>query len=605
MPENEKISNVLKNIPLDPGVYIMKDDAGNVIYIGKAASLKKRVSSYFQKRETDPKTAVLKKNIADLEYIVTDSEIEALILESTLIKKHKPKFNVRLKDDKRYPYIAVTLNEKYPRVIYTRKIFGNQNRYYGPYTDAKAAKNSVALINNIFKLKTCRRDLPLKKGERPCLNHQIKKCMGACTGEISENEYRGYISNVLSFLDGNIDPMIENLQKSMNEASSNMDYEKAARVRDIIFDIQKISESQKVSVPSGFDKDYAAVAITGNEAVVVLFEFRKGVLMGRKISIFQNAEYSTPGEIIRSFIIEHYDKGEIPQQIIVQHKIDEADVLEQYLTEKSSRKTVIATPHSSDDSGIINMIIRNIDVISAERNASRILKDSEEAAESLRVALGMKYPPETIACFDISNFHGKESVASMVFFRDGSPEKGSYRRFKIRGYDSPNDPGMIHEAVSRRLQSILNDSLDMPDLIVIDGGTTQLSRAMEAASAIGADVKIISLAKKFEEIYTSKDTEPLRLDRRSPALRLLQSIRDEAHRFAITYHRKLRDLNTVKSELDSIPEIGEKTKILLLNSFKSIERIKNALPEEIETVAGIGKKTASAIFSYFHDKKSS
>ncbi len=599
MTNDNKIKDILSRLPLEPGVYIMRDSAKKIIYIGKANSLKKRVSSYFIKKDHDPKTSILVKNIYDIEYIVTGSEIEALLLENNLIKKHKPKFNVRLKDDKRYPYIAVTMKEDYPRVVYTRKINRGTDRYFGPFTDAKAAKNTAAMINTLFKLKTCRRPLPLKDNERPCINYQIKKCSGVCRGTISKDEYRSLINDAVSFLEGDMDPVIDNLNKRMKDYSARLDYENAASIRDILYDIQKISQTQRVDIQSVSDQDCIACGIFGGEALVVLFEFRQGILTGRKISVFDNAEYTSHEDVIRSFIIEYYEDKDIPSRIVTETQIHDSILIAQHLSEKSGKKITLLIARSDEDRGIINMIRKNIDILAVERKNADAANPAIALA-GLKEALSLDTEPEVMVCFDISNTQGNESVASMVQFRLGRPDKNGYRRFKIRGYEGANDPGMIHEAVSRRIQYLVNENLELPDLIVIDGGPTQLSRAIEAAANFNVDVKIVSLAKRFEEIYTSPTEAPVRLPEGSPPLKLMQNIRDEAHRFAITYHRKLRGKKFAASELDNIPDIGEKTRKSLLKHFKSIDNIANADIYELTGVEGVGEKTAEKIYSYFN-----
>lgn len=599
MTDPDRLKKTIAGLPAEPGVYIMKDDAGSIIYIGKASSLKKRVSSYFQKRDHDIKTRVLVTIVRDIEFIVTDSEVEALILESSLIRKHRPKFNIQKKDDKRYPYIAVTLGEEYPRVIFTRAIRRNGTRYFGPYTDANAARGTVALINSVFKLKLCGRELPLRKNERPCMNYQINKCSGVCRGDITAAEYREIVENAVKFLEGNVAPVLKNLQDMMKEYSSKQNYEKASEMRDMIFDIQKISETQKVHVPIGADQDYIAVTKQGNEGIVILFEFRNGVLLGRKISIFDNAEYAGPEEIISSFIIGYYAETEAPQRIIAERPPADRALLQKLLTDRSKRKVAIVMPETAGDQGIIRLIRKNIDIILSERAAERESRNTLAGLEELQAALELESLPRAMECFDISNLQGTDAVASMVSFRDGRPDKSGYRRYKIRGYDAADDPGMIHEVVSRRIQYLVNEEFPLPDLMIIDGGPTQLSRALEAADNFSAGTRIISLAKRFEEIYTGPGQEPLRLPLNSPALRLLQNIRDEAHRFAITYHRSLRDKKTTRSVLDEAG-ISSKVKKLLLERFTSIDGIREATVEELTGVPGIGGKTAEKIYRFFH-----
>ncbi len=599
MPESDAISNILAGLPEEAGVYLMKDEDGTIVYIGKAASLKKRVSSYFQKRDLDIKTRVLVKVVRDIEIIITDSEMEALILESSLIKKHKPKFNIQKKDDKRYPYIAVTLDEEYPRVMFTRSIKEDGKRYFGPYTDAKAARNTVSLINSIFKLRICSRELPLKINERPCMNYQIHRCSGVCTGLITREEYLDRVDNAMRFLEGAIEPVLKNLQNIMKAYAENQQYEKASEIRDMIFDIQKISETQKVYVPIGKDQDYLGLSKFNNEGILILFEFRAGVLLGRKISIYDNAEYALPGEIIASFILGHYETAEIPPRIIAEELPADKPILQKLLSDKSKRKVTITAPDAPEDKGIIRLIRKNIDMIAAERYARKKTRDTLIGLEEIQKLLGIEDLPNRMECFDISNLQGSDAVASMVTFRDGHPDKSGYRRYKIRGYDSADDPGMIHEAVSRRIQHLYNEGIELPDLMIIDGGPTQLARAIEAARNFTGELLIISIAKRFEEIYYDPGKEPLRLPESSPALHIVQNIRDEAHRFAITYHRKLRDRKTTKSILDEA-SIGKETKSILLNHFKSIDKLKEASLEDLKHVRGIGDKTALKIFNLFH-----
>jgi excinuclease ABC subunit C len=596
----DRIKDILSRLPDEPGVYLMLGRDSNIIYIGKANSLKKRVSSYFANKSHDPKTSILVKNINDIEYIVTETEIEALLLESNLIKKHRPKFNVRLKDDKRYPYIAVTLNEDYPRIIYTRNINRNTDKYFGPYTDARAAKNSAAMINNLFKLKTCSRPLPLKAGERPCINYQIKKCSGACNGLISRDEYRALIDDAVNFLEGNIDPVITSLNRRMKEYSENMDFEKAASVRDIIYDIQKISQMQNVDIPTITDQDCIAAGIFGGEGIVVLFEFRHGILTGRKINIFDNAEYTTAEDVTRIFVLVYYGSREVPSRIITEYSMPDAKLIADHLSMKSGKKVTLVKAASPEDRGILNMIHKNIDIISADRKSAEENNPAAALLE-LKEVLLLDDEPLLIECFDISNFQGTDSVASMVRFSIGRPVKTGYRRYKIRGYETANDPGMIHEAVSRRLQYIANETMESPDLILIDGGPTQLARALDAAGNFKPDMKIISIAKRFEEIYTSPATPPLRLAENSPGLKLLQRIRDEAHRFAVTYHRKLRDKKITSSLLDTIPDIGEKTRKLLIKHFGSVESVAEAELDDLMSVEGIGEKTSLKIYNFFRE----
>lgn len=601
MSDAAALKKSVARFPEEPGVYLMKDASGAIIYIGKAASLKKRVSSYFRTSGLDIKTRVLVRIISEIEYIITDSEIEALILESGLIRKHRPKFNIQKKDDKRYPYIAVTLDEEYPRVIFTRTVRRNGTRYFGPYTDAQAARNTVSLINSIFKLKLCTRELPLKKNERPCMNAQINKCGGICTGAITRDEYLKIIDSAVSFLEGRIEPVVRDLQTMMKRLANERKYERAAELRDMIFDIQKLSETQKVHAAVGTDQDFIAAAKHGNEAIIILFEFRGGVLLGRKIAVYDNAEYASHEEIIATFLTGFYENAEIPRRIIVERRIGDRAMLERYLTDRSKHRVAITEPQTAEDRGIIRLIHKNIDVIAAERYADRESRNTLLGLEELQRILGLDGLPRTMECFDISNLQGTDAVASMVRFHDGRPERSGYRRYKIRGYTSSDDPGMIHEAVARRIQYLANEGLSFPDLVVIDGGRTQLARAVEAAANFTSSIRIISLAKRFEEIYRAPGDPPLRLPDSSPALRILKEIRDEAHRFAISYHRTLRGKKTTRSLLDDIG-ISARARKELLARFKSVDGIRNASRDELTAVTGIGAKTAQKILEFFQKK---
>ena len=603
----QKLKDKAAKAPNQPGVYLMKDSSGSIIYVGKALSLTKRVSSYFQKdsqrSDRDPKLRILVRNINDFEYVITDSEIEALILESTLIKKHKPKYNVRLKDDKRYPYIAVTLSETYPRVIITRKLLNNGDRYFGPYTDAGAARSIVSIINTIFKFRLCKKPLPLKAGERPCLNFQMKKCSGLCSGKTGKDEYMPIVNNAINFLEGKIQPVIDELNGLMTKYSESRKYENAAHIRDIIFSIHKIFEDQKVYSTVGTDKDYIAMQIQDKEAVIVIFEFRNGILLGRKISVFENIEFSEKSEIFKSFIIDYYKNIPPPLRIISESSIKDNDLVEKYLIKCSSKKVKISIPKTTEDKNIIKLIQKNLDVIITDRLSEQITRDKKKGLLELKEVLNLKSLPEIMECFDISNTQGTNAVASMVRFKEGVPDKSNYRKYKIKAYDSPNDPAMIHEAVARRLQQIINNDKELPDLIVIDGGKGQLGRAIEAKKALDADVTVISIAKQHEEIFTEYSNEPVILSKSSTGLKIIQNIRDEAHRFAITYHKKLRSKDIIKSSITDIPDIGEKKKMLLLKHLGSVEKIRSATLAELSALPGIGEKTAKIIYDFFREAK--
>jgi excinuclease ABC subunit C len=592
-----EIQQKLSTLPELPGVYLMKDSDGVIIYVGKAKILKRRVSSYFQKTDHDPKTTILVRNIADFEYIVTDSELEALLLENTLIKKHMPKYNVRLKDDKQYPYIAIINAGGYPRVIYTRNLKGT-DRYFGPYTDSYAARSTVETINRLFKLRTCSKKLPLKDGERPCLNYQMKRCSGVCAGKIPISEYKSLVNDAVMFLEGNVGPVIQNLKKRMDDNSAKMEFEQAAVLRDMIFSIQNVSQKQKVYTHISRDQDYIAAEIQGDEALAVLFEFRSGVLSGRKVTLFQNATVTTTEESLRAFLLEYYDRAEAPRKIIISENIDDIELIAEHLTKKSGHEVRLTIARSDEDRSVISLIKKNIGILAAERKARR--DNPAEALAELQEKLALPDFPERIVCFDISNIQGQYAVASMSASNGGRPDKKNYRIYNIRGYEEANDPGMIHEAVSRYLQNCVNGEWDMADLILIDGGITQLTRAKEAANALGVEIPIISIAKRIEEIFTDPAAPPYLFDERSPALKILQGLRDEAHRFGITRHRKKRDQATLTSEIDAIPGIGPSKRKILLSALGSVNAAKEASIEQLCEVKGISAKDAETVYGFFH-----
>ncbi len=596
----DKFNEILNNLPDSPGVYIMKNREKEIIYVGKAISLKKRVTSYFQKNIQDIKTSVLVNNIDDIEYIVTSNEIEALLLENNLIKAHKPRFNIRLKDDKSYPYIAVTFSEEYPRIIYTRIMTNEKNRYLGPFTDSSAAKHGASLVNDLFKLKRCKRQLPLKAGERPFINMHIVKCSGICTNGISKEEYLELINSAVLFLEGENQSLIEQLNLKMTAASEKFEFEKAAKVRDMIFDIQKISLKQNISLSGIFDRDYIGVKNESPEAVIIVFEFRNGVLCGRKISIMANTEYSISGEILQSFIVDYYKRNKIPNEIYIENEIPDLPVVKGFLSVTAMKSIFIKKIKSPEDRNILNLIQKNIDAVIINRKSAKIHNEKTAGLSELQSMLNLTNYPEKMVCFDISNFQGTNAVASMAAFCNGKSDKKHFRKFKIKGYSEANDPGMIHEAVARFLQNVANGEEDKPDLIVIDGGPTQLTRAIEARDALDIKIPIISIAKKFEEIYFSPSEQAIRLNHNSPALKIIQNIRDETHDFGVKYHRILRAKSTLKSDLDKIEGIGEKKRNILLKSLKSIDAVKNASLNELSELKGISERDAEKIFNFFH-----
>ncbi len=602
MAEEPTLDPLLRSLPDEPGVYIMKDSSGAVIYIGKASSLKKRVASYFHRAERDGKTAALVRAVADIEFIVTDSETEALILESSMVKKEMPRYNVRLKDDKRFPSIAVTLDEEYPRIVFTRDLTHEGYRYFGPYTDAGGARRMVATINTVFKLKTCTKPVPLKPGVRPCLNFQMKRCQGVCTGAMGRDEYLKLIESAVKFLEGRIDPVLDSLQALMKSHSERMDFEKAAGIRDIIFDIQNLSRSQKVYMPAATDQDYIAMSVQDGEALLLLFEFRRGIMLGSKITVFETTELSGPDDVMRSFIVGYYRDHEAPPVIRTDSSPSDRGAVEALLAGIWSKRITVRGPESPTDRSVFSLMRKNIASITASRGSVGQDEETRRGLAELQELLRLPTLPLSIECFDISHLQGSDPVASMVHFAGGRPDKSQYRRYRMRGHEGINDPGMIHEVVSRRLQYLLNENCPLPDLFIIDGGIPQFSRAAEAVRAFDAPVRVISIAKRFEEIYRGDTDDPLRLPASSAALKIVQRARDEAHRFAVTYHRNLRGKAQSRSGLEDIPDIGPKSRTALLKHFKSSKGVMEATEDELASVPGIGAEKARKIREFFRKK---
>ncbi|MFW5807700.1 MAG: excinuclease ABC subunit UvrC, partial [Spirochaetota bacterium] len=450
-----------------------------------------------------------------------------------------------------------------------------------------------------FRLKSCTKSLPLKDGERPCLNFQIRRCSGICQNRITREQYLDLVRSAEKFLEGNITPVIEELTGTMNRHAAQMNFERAGEVRDIIFDIQQITEKQNVATGQNYDADYIALDIFRDEAILLLFEFRKGILIGKKIRVYENSSYSDRASVIQTFIIQHYAESDVPHIIITQHRLDDEKVLSGHLTAQRGRPVRIRTPKSPDERQTLSLLTRNIDTIIAEKMALEEYSDKNRYLVNLKTILSLPAVPVHMVCFDISNFQGTDAVASMASFKYGQPDKDNYRRYKIRGYTEANDPAMIHEGVARYLTHVVNGEWDVPDLIVIDGGPTQLSRALEARDAFGLEIPVISIAKKFEKIYTEYQKEPYSLPHDSQELKIIQRLRDATHDFGVSYHRKLRSGNTLKSALDSIKGIGPKKRSALLSHFGSVDTIRTAKKEELIAVNGILQSDADRIIEYF------
>lgn len=575
-----------ENLPKKPGVYIMRDANDEIIYIGKAKNLINRVRSYFREKLDRPKTQILMSHFDSLEYIVTNSEKEALILEATLIKKHRPRYNVQLKDDKRYPYVKIT-NEKYPRMIITRNITKN-GIYYGPFTDVTSVKKTVKFLKSLFKIRTCR------NMDGPCLNSQIDLCYAPCSGEISKEEYDEIINKIDLFFQGKYSVIVKNLKKEMAEAAENEQFEKAAVLRDQITSIEEIMEKQFVDlVDDDLDQDVIAIAPNDNEVVVIIMPIRNGKIVGRDDFLMSGSQYESNSEILFAFIQQYYGfNRHIPKQILLNEPIDDTELLEEWLSDLRGNKVYIKVPMKGVKLRLVNMAQKNAEIIKHQKKAM------ENSLIELKKYLKLDKLPRIIEGYDISNISGKFAVGSKVSFKDAKPNKKKYKRFKIET-PGPNDFAMMKELLTRRLKMI--DTDEEPDLIVIDGGKGQLGMACEVLDELNlAHIPIIGLAKEFEEIYIPNSKRPIIIPKNNKALHLLQQVRDESHRFAITYHRKLRSDTISESSLDDIPGIGKKRKINILKEFGTMDKVKNASVEELAKIKGMNEKVATNVYEYYH-----
>ncbi len=613
---SEHIQGILKTLPEKPGVYIMKNAAGQIIYVGKAIILKNRVRSYFQEsKDHTPKTRKLVSQIADLEWIVVGSELEALILEMNLIKKYRPRFNIRLKDDKRYPYIKVSLAAAFPKVTVTRQMVNDGSHYFGPYTSVWAVHQTLDVLRHLFPYLTCDREIT-GHDARPCLYYDIKLCSGPCIGAIDQAGYHRLIDDLCAFLDGHTEPIVERLRQEMTQAAEGMQFEKAAALRDQINAIDRVVEKQKVITSDQRDSDVLAMARSDGEACVQIFFIRNGKLIGREYFVLEGTEETPDAEVISEFMKQFYSEAaSIPEQVLLPNEIEEAQIIKQWMKSKRGGKKVeISVPKSGTSQDLVKMATENaIETLQALRVQWEADKNKQtQALTELQQALGVEKPLNRIECYDISNTQGTASVGSMVVFEQGTPAKNMYRHFNIKTVVGPNDFASMEEVLTRRFkrwqatqeQHAVGAKIDpsfsvLPDLLIVDGGKGQLGRAMIVLDKFGLSDKItlVGLAKQQEELFRPNVDTSLLLPRHSQALYLVQRVRDEAHRFAITAHRKARGKLGVASRLDAIPGIGPQRRKALLTHFGSIEGIRNATLEELTQVAGINEELALALQS--------
>lgn len=595
---SENIREALAVLPDKPGVYLMHDKDGKVIYVGKAVVLKNRVRSYFRNLASHtPKVRAMVAKIADIETIVTSSEVEALILECNLIKKYRPRYNIMLKDDKSYPYLKVTLNEEFPRLYVTRRQMRDGAKYYGPYADAGAMHATVKLLRSMFPLRTCR----TMNAERPCLNYHIKRCLAPCAGLVSKEEYGNMIKSVCMVLDGRTAELERDLKRRMQEAADNYAFEEAARLRDQLQAVMRLNEQQKAVTGQDSDMDIIGFAKDMTGICIQIFFVRKGKLLGRD-NFFLQDDGESEQEVITAFVKQYYNEASyIPREIAlpVLPDAEEQAVIEQWLAEKAQRKAELVRPQRGVKKDLLQLANDNAVKLLEERlrKGQLSLKNDVQAAEELQQALGLPDPLERMDCFDISHTQGSETVASMVVFRNGSISKKDYRRYKIVSAEGkPDDFKSMQEVVYRRYK----DYEDLPSLVVIDGGKGQLSSALEVIRGLGLhDLPVIGLAKREEEIFKEGQSESILLDRDSAALHLIQRIRDEAHRFAITYHRKLRGKRNLVSVLDHVEGIGSKRRQELWKAFKTLDEMKAASVEELAAVESMNYAAAQKLYDFF------
>lgn len=609
MMTSDEVRQTLAILPELSGSYQFFDENGEIIYVGKAKNLKKRVHSYFNKHHDSPKLRIMVPQIRKIQFIITDTEVEALILESHLIKKHKPKYNVLLKDDKKFPYFVIT-DEEYPRIIVTRKANVNRikGKYFGPYTDSRAMYSTLDLLKKLFPLKQCKTP---KFKDRPCLYYQIGRCSAPCQRLVTPEEYKNILKGVELFLTGKQQELINRLRVEMEKYAANQDYEKAARYRDSYFDVQKTMERQKVvSENTNINQDIIALFCEGNLHVVSLLQIRQGRLTDKKDFQFSNLALSGENEVLSTFLKEYYAMSselEIPAVIVIPDLLekDEIELYTQWLSQKTNKKVKFDSRPTKRNIELINLACKNakffFEKIKLEK-LTEIQRDYNEVGSYIQEKLGLKKFPYIVECFDISHIQGTNTVASMVTFENGMPKKSKYRKFKVRSTESkPDDFQSMKEVVERRYTGKLTETLPMPDLIIIDGGKGQLSSVMEVFEKIGMENQdVVSLAKRLEEVFKPHQSQPVIFPINSPALYFFQRIRDEAHRFAITYHRNLRQKSATKSVLDEIKGLSAKNRDILLHEFKNVRKISQTSAEEL--AVKIGKRAANAVYRFFNEK---
>ena len=618
------IREELKKLPAKPGVYLMHDKEDAIIYVGKAVSLRNRVRQYFRPSHNEGiKKDQMVKQIVRFEYIVTDSELEALILECNLIKEHRPKYNTMLRDDKSYPYIRVTLGEDFPRVLFCRQVKKDKSRYFGPYTSGGAVKDTIDLLQKLYRLRTCNRVLPRDTGlERPCLNYHIHQCLGPCQGYVTREEYRSQIDGVLSFLNGNYGPIMQELEKKMLECSENMEFERAIEYRELLSSVKQISQKQKITNSDGEDRDIIAVAHDDRDAVVQVFFVRDGQLIGRDHFHVSIANEDTRAQIVSAFVKQFYAGTPfIPREIMVQEEIEDAPVLEQWLGKRRGQRVYIRVPKKGSREKLVELAAKNAQLTLSQdkekikREEGRTIGAMKEIAGWLRLE-GLS----RIEAYDISNTNGFETVGSMIVYEKGKPQRSDYRKFKLKTITGPDDYASMYEVLTRRFSHGLKEQEELkerqmdnaygsftrfPDLIMMDGGKGQVNVALKVLAELGLEIPVCGMVKddnhRTRGLYFQNVEIPI--DRGSEGFALITRIQDEAHRFAIEYHRFLRSKEQVHSVLDDIPGIGPARRKALMKGFSSLEEIKAASLEELAALPGMNRNAARSVCEFFHKQQ--
>jgi excinuclease ABC subunit C len=603
IPMTTPLQDKLDALPVRPGVYLFKDREGTVVYVGKARSLRDRVRSYFQPgRPVDPRKGSMIEEIADLDLVVTDSEMEALALENNLIKRHRPRFNVLLRDDKNHPYLKLTLAEEYPRLHIVRRVGDDGNAYGGPYIPASLGRRTAAVVHRVFGVRSCREILNGRR-PRPCLQYQIQRCLAPCVAEVCSLErYRQATQDAALFIEGKTDVVIRRLEDQMEQAAREERFEEAGTLRDQVRSLERLGTPQKITTTELEERDLFAAHVEGERAALQVFAVRDGKVVAREGYLLDRL--AEPESMLAQAVQQYYADGRyVPREVLLAEEIPDADLLEAWLTARRGTNVRIHVPRRGEKVRLLELVVRNAR-LAFELEWKHPRKQSQEILRALRDVLDLEMEPRRIECFDISNIQGSDIVASMVCFEDGLPKKSDYRKFRIRSVvGAPDDFASMREVVGRRYRRVLEENGEMPDLILIDGGKGQLAAAVGALEELGiGEQAIASLAKREEELFVPGREESIRLPRASPVLQLMQRVRDEAHRFAIGFHRQARTMRTLVSEVDDIPGVGPVTRRKLLSRFGSVRGVRSATEQELATV--VGRKVAAKIRAHFAERVS-